>query len=130
LVKQSSIPNAGQGLFALKEFKKGAFLADYTGEVLTKNQLDQRYGPTEQDLAPYGFQVSKNKFIDSACERGITAYANSSPGHNNAAFSVSHGRVRLKATENINVGSEVFVDYGDDYFAGPAIVHSTKKKKL
>ena len=52
LVKKSSIPNAGDGLYALKEFKQGEFIADYKGEVLTKAQRDERYGHTQQDLAP------------------------------------------------------------------------------
>ena len=83
LVKKSSIPNAGDGLYALKEFKQGDFIADYKGEVLTKAQRNERYGHTNKDLAPYAFQASQNKIIlDNACHRYIGAYANSKPNHN------------------------------------------------
>lgn len=131
LVKKSSIPNAGDGLYALKEFKQGEFIADYKGEVLTKVQRDERYGRTQQDLAPYAFQASQNKIIDSACHRYIGAYANSKPNHNNATFSVHQGKVKIKATKKIKVGDEVFLSYGASYFThGQGTTHTTKKNKI
>jgi hypothetical protein len=131
LVKKSSIPNAGDGLYALKEFKQGEFIADYKGEVLTKAQRNERYGHTQQDLAPYAFQASQNKIIDSACHRYIGAYANSKPNHNNATFSVHQGKVKIKATKKIKVGDEVFLSYGASYFThGQGTTHTTKKNKI
>ena len=59
-VKVSSIPDAGRGLFATRDFP-------YLGEILTKTQLDVRYGGT----APYTLKVSSNIFMDSACLRGL-----------------------------------------------------------
>ena len=51
----------GKGLFALQPFKKGARLCDYTsapteepfGELITKEQLDERYGEGKYDYGPY-----------------------------------------------------------------------------
>ena len=130
LVKKSTIQNGGEGLFALKEFKVGDFIADYKGDTLTKTQRDNRYGNTKGDVAPYGFQVSQNKIIDSACQRYLGAYANSKPNHNNASFSVHQGKVKIKASKKIKVGEEIFLAYGASYFThGQQATHTTKKKK-
>ena len=64
LVKKSSIPNAGDGLFALKEFKQGEFIADYKGEVLTKAQRDNRYGSrTARPSSPLHIRPNLSKQI-------------------------------------------------------------------
>ena len=118
-------------MYALKEFKQGDFIADYKGEVLTKVQRDDRYGHTNKDLAPYSFQASQNKIIDSACQRYLGAYANSRPNHNNATFSVHQGKVKIKAIKKIKVGDEVFLSYGASYFThGQGTTHTTKKNKI
>jgi SET domain-containing protein len=133
-VKRSTIAGAGEGLFALKDFKRKDLIAKYEGEVLTKAQTNTRYGNTQQDLAPYGIQASKNKIIDASCKRGVASYANSKPNHQNATFSVYQGHeVRLIASKNIKKGDEVFVSYGRDYFnhgGGGDTSHKTNKHKL
>ena len=43
-VRTSQIPNAGQGVFATQLIEENTTLAPYRGEVLTKQQMDARYG--------------------------------------------------------------------------------------
>ena len=73
--KPSLIPDAGLGLFATREFPPGCHLTSYLGEILSKVQVDARYG---DDLftVPYAVSVSADIIIDSACLRGIGSYAN------------------------------------------------------
>jgi SET domain-containing protein len=131
-VKPSTIPNAGLGLFACKYFNRDDIIAPYNGELLTKQELNDRYGRTDGDYAPYGLRMSENKFMDCACERGVASYANANPNNNNAKFAVDNTRntVNLRATRPIRVGEEIFVYYGNTYFRRNRPPHSTVKKKI
>ena len=56
-IKPSSIPGAGFGLFAVRDFEPNSRLAPYLGEVLSKAQLDARYGDSHF-TAPYALQIA------------------------------------------------------------------------
>ena len=43
LVQDSTIPDAGMGLFAATFIEKGSYLFDYTGEILTEDDYFYRY---------------------------------------------------------------------------------------
>ena len=111
-IKDSTIPNAGLGVFATKPFAVNEAISPYIGETLTKTQMEERYG---QDVAPYALKLSKNRFIDSACKRGTGSFINTKPGHNNARFSVHHTSATVRATRPIPAGKEIFVTYGPRY---------------
>ena len=73
----------GKGLFATNGasngdvvFKNAERIIKHNGEVLDKAELDDRYGGNDKDIAPYGFQVNKNKHVDSACLRSAGSLAN------------------------------------------------------
>lgn len=128
-LKKSSIPNAGKGLFAVKEFRKQDLIVPYGGETIDREELEERYGA---DTAAYAFQLQKNLFLDAACVRGVGSMANTNPGHNNARIKVK-GRERreagLYATKKINIGDEILASYGPyvrDYVSGN-LRHEPKK---
>jgi hypothetical protein len=134
-VKDSTIPNAGKGLFAVRGFRKNDKITEYTGIVLTKSQIDQLYGKLDQDLSPYAVQISEDLFMDSSCARSIAAFANDSKSHNNAKLSTNRltNRVFLRAIKNINPQDEIFTSYGENYFQNndlPKPVFSTSSRKL
>lgn len=115
-IRPSTIPGAGLGLFALQEFKNNDLIVPYKGELLTKDQVDERYGA---GLAKFVLQINKNTYIDSACSRGTGSFINTNPGNNNSRFSVYSGRggyppgASVRATKQIHIGAEIFVDYGE-----------------
>lgn len=124
-VDQSKLNSQMQGLFVCSNnhganeivFRKGDEICPYFGEIINKKTLSDRYpGDT---TAPYALQISKNRFIDSACLQSIGAKANtaSSGFRNNARFSISHKLpyARIVATGNIRNGDEVLVSYGSQY---------------
>lgn len=120
-VKTSTIPNAGRGLFAKQTFKYGDHIVDYTGEVLTKEQLDARYG---EGLAPYALELKKGLYVDAANESlsSLGRFANDVRGtkkKTNARFSYSSKKqtARLVATRIIHPGDEIFVSYGAGYWS-------------
>jgi SET domain-containing protein len=135
-VKTSTIPESGLGLFARKEFQKNELIAPYNGQLLTKHELDARYGSEDKagDFAPYAVQMSRDKYMDCACERGIGSYANAHNSRNNNsryAIQNTNNTVVLRATKKIREGQEIFVSYGRNYFKpNNAHFHNLKKKVL
>jgi hypothetical protein len=122
--KSIKIPEAGFGLFSYgkKEndivFKKNDKIADYFGNLYTKAENDELYGSARNDVAPYTYKTSANKYLDSACTRSTAAFANDNRGNANAQFKndTSRGKVTLRAKKNIRNNEEIFVSYGPTYF--------------
>jgi hypothetical protein len=121
-IRKSTIPNGGLGLFAYKEytadntiiFKKGDKICEYEGELLTAEQINERYhGLT----APYSVALNQNQFVDSSLERGIGSLSNTKPNHNNASFVIDNRnhKASIKATVNIKQNQEIFLSYGRSY---------------
>lgn len=120
-IKESTVANAGKGLFAVDPmssdnndiiYKKGETIVKYFGEIINLNELIERYA---DKTGPYVVQMSQNKYMDGAKKRGIGSLANTLPNHNNATLSVSHNSVSLKATKNIKNGDEILLSYGRGY---------------
>ena len=84
-IKESTIPNAGLGVFAYQpdvtKRNKPVFSPKkfsnliYEGDVLTEAQLNDRYGAGETFSGPYILQSNK-KFVDSSCNRGVVSMIN------------------------------------------------------
>ena len=119
-IRPSLIPGAGRGLFAVRDFKKNVKLTPYVGEMLTKRELESRYG--SESVAPYALLITNNKYIDSACVRGVGAYANAAlkEGEANARLSVNKPKAKawLVSTRKIVCGEEIIIDYGESYWKG------------
>ena len=116
VIKTSTIPNAGMGLFATWSpdlgnkadyidrkkpiFKKDMDVCYYGGEVLTQEELNTRY-PGEK-LAPYAISVTisgKIFTVDAACIRGAGSMVNDSKTPNQNAKLV-HRRVRTSEKDS------------------------------
>ena len=140
-IKPSGVPNAGKGLFAMSKnpndnnailFKTGDTIIEYDGEIITQQQLNNRYdSATHQYTAPYGLKV-QNRIEDAACRRGVGSIANHGDSrHSNARFSRSNtGQpVKLFATKNIRNGDEILVNYGRSYRFNEPTSHTTKPSR-
>lgn len=131
-VKNSTIPNAGKGLFAIRTKKKGLTetqlhkpvfrknenIAKYTGDVVTEAELDARYGGDVNYTAPYALLMN-GVIIDAGCNRGIASIANHKPPSQANSEFTETGKIR--ATKNIYDGREIFVDYGPNYQFHPNV---------
>ena len=128
-IQPSTIPEAGKGLFAIRRFERGALIAPYKGEVYkNRRELEQATGTNTaeaRDLtAEYVIGTENDKFINAYATNSSPArYANHKEGHDrghlaNAKFweDGSNHEVWLRATRPIAAGSEIFVDYGRDYW--------------
>lgn len=112
MMKRSTIPNAGNGLFATKNFRKDQVIIPYKGERLTLAAKERKY---PNDDAKYLFQLGKNSFIDAAdpSKSNLARYANHKPFAEANAKLTTKGNITAKKA--IKAGSEIFVSYGSGF---------------
>ncbi len=118
-VKTSQIPNAGKGLYTKVAIAKGERIIEYTGKVTSWKDADHMDGDN-----PFIFYVTDDYVIDgSKMKNAIAKYANDARGltkvrglSNNSEFEEDGTKVYIVATKDIPAGSEIFVDYGPDYW--------------
>lgn len=106
VVKKSK--NRGLGLFAGENIKKGRFIIEYTGEVITNDEANKRKGQ-------YLFTLNKKFTLDGKDRKNIARYANYSC-RPNAEADVKKMRVFISAIRNISKGEEIVYDYGKEFF--------------
>lgn len=125
-VKQSTIPNAGKGLFAFDAtkgandiiFRANDKITDYNGVVKTHEQIDQQYGDY---TAPYAIRLDREHAVDAGDKRGVGSLVNhKSYSRTNCKLALKrqNGRIigcQVIATKVIRNGQELFAFYGNDY---------------
>lgn len=115
-VRESSIKEAGLGLWAVRDFPADAYLFNYDGERLTKNDYDARY--EQAGIGVYGIAVNKKTVIDarttsSGVARYICTYQGSGKKKNVQYFS-DFGIVEIWTLRAIKAGEELLGDYGKE----------------
>ena len=126
LVKRSNLAGAGKGLFATK-------IGSYRGEVISKAQLNNRYGQGQNANAPYALSArNTQRILDAGCERGILSIANSgrTRAQCNARYSEQMKQdrtINVFATKRINAGDEILIWYGPGYWASAGNSRHTTK---
>jgi len=101
---------AGLGLFATKPMKRGDFIIEYTGELISTKEADRRGGK-------YLFVVSDAQTIDGKGRENTARYINHSCAPNaEAELDEDELRVRIYAKKKILPGEEILYDYGKEYW--------------
>lgn len=130
VIKTSTIPNAGLGVFVKNihkgnnevVFKTGDRICAYDGEVITQEVADHRYG---NNTAVYGVSLHNHMVEDGALRRGIGSLINHKPSHANCRLSINaHNRCQIIATKNIRNNTELFLSYGRSYKLNEPNVHT------
>ncbi len=107
VVKRS---NAGLGLFATAPYKRGDFIIEYTGELISTDEANRRGGQ-------YLFVVSDEKTIDGKGRENTARYVNHSCKPNaEAELDEDELRVRIYAKKKILPGEEIVYDYGKEFW--------------
>lgn len=117
VVKRSTIPGSGKGLFTKQMISKGTRIVEYKGRVTSWK--DVKY--TEN---AYIYYVNRNHVIDAERnKKALARYANDARGSkkmkgvtNNSKFVKDGLRVFIESTKPIPPGSEIFVGYGKEYW--------------
>jgi len=138
-LQRKRVPGKGFGLFAKdpKEkahaivFRQRQWIAPLGGEVVTKGEMDRRYG---QHNAPYGVQITKDLFADGLGERGVGCNANTIMGKplkdgrlpsiasgTNAWIKIRNRSPWLQVQDHkvIRNGQEILNSYGKSYLDEP-----------
>ena len=138
LLKKSQIPSSGKGLYTSRAIPANTDITEYTGAFVP---LDV-YARTNSG---YGVAVKDGTMVIDAnsTQHGIARYANDCrpedvvaghcPGNNAYIFEYgSEGdrppKLTLRTSEPLEAGSEIFVDYGGNYWKEDATKHANKKK--
>jgi SET domain-containing protein len=102
----------GLGLFAIEHIKKRAFIAEYSGELITTAEAERR----EARSLRYLYEINSRWTVDGSTRRNIARYANHSCRPNAESDTTRDRKVILRAIKNIKPGDEITYDYGSDYF--------------
>ncbi len=119
VVKKSTMPGAGKGLFTKGFIAKDTCIIEYKGTVSTWKEVDHNDGKNS-----YVFYVNRNCVIDAANHYDeLARYINDARGltrikgiTNNARYAIVKKRVFVYADKNIPAGAEIFVGYGKGYW--------------
>ncbi|MEJ7626824.1 MAG: SET domain-containing protein-lysine N-methyltransferase [Ferruginibacter sp.] len=129
VVKRSTIPGSGKGLFTKISIDKGTDIVEYKGRISNWEDANHAGGDNA-----YIFYINRNHVID-ALKRltALARYANDALGlkkvkgmTNNCIYVTKEKKVYIKSTKDIAAGSEIFVDYGKDYWD---VIRKNKSEK-
>lgn len=118
-VKKSTLPNAGKGLFTKVFIPKGTLIVEYKGKITTWKDVKDDDGKNG-----YIFYVKRYHVIDALpTKKPLARYANDARGltrikgvTNNCDYITKGLKAYIESKKNIEAGSEIFVDYGPDYW--------------
>jgi SET domain-containing protein len=120
VIKKSTLAGAGKGLFTRKFIPKGARIVEYKGNRVTWKEVekmpDYRNG--------YAFYITSQCVIDAFnYKKAKGRYANDAKGisrtkgiNTNSEYVTEARRCYIEAIRDIAPGSEIFVEYGAEYW--------------
>lgn len=119
IVKKSSLPNAGKGLFTTVAIPKGKRIVEYKGTRTTWKEVEDDDGKNG-----YIFYITRNNVIDALPHKeALGRYANDARGmskidgiRNNSEYIIDKGRCYIDSMRDIPAGSEILVSYSADYW--------------
>lgn len=121
VVKHSTIPNSGKGLFTKKFISKGTRIVEYKGKKTTWKDVD-----IDEGRNGYIYYINRNHVIDAMpFPKYLGRYANDAQGMskvkgitNNCRYvaDMDTMRVYIEAVKDIPAGGEILVQYGKEYW--------------
>ena len=123
IVKKSQLPKSGKGLYTTHDIKKDELVCEYEGEKLTWKECLAR-NQAQKGKGGYYFFINAKNCVDAQYTLwALGRYANDAAGpgrvnglRNNCVYKVIKGKPYIKATRNIQAGSEILVRYGKEYW--------------
>lgn len=119
VVKTSTIPNSGKGLFTKVFIPKGTKIVEYKGKISIWKDVKHDEGRNG-----YIFYVNRNHVINAwPTPKALARYANDARGIgrikgllNNCEYATEGTKAYIEAKKDIPAKAEIFVDYGADYW--------------
>eukprot|EP01138_Halocafeteria_seosinensis_P004417 gb/GECG01004518.1/.p1 GENE.gb/GECG01004518.1/~~gb/GECG01004518.1/.p1 ORF type:complete len:1186 (+),score=120.24 gb/GECG01004518.1/:1-3558(+) len=117
LVGQSSIPNAGFGLFAGQDIEKGELVEEYQGEIVSQIEAERRGSIYDFLNRSYIFDLNDDVCLDATRKGNKMRFANHSKSPNCYARKLTvSGRsaIGIFAAKHIYAHEELFFNYNYD----------------
>jgi len=126
-VRQSSIPNAGLGAFALQPFKAGELIGHYKCNVVPSSSTSAWHyvwGTNDTHLCDGEDIPNHNplRYVNSISILETCDSQNVNPRVETGPYKPAESPLRYYAIRDIEVGEELFVDYGAGYFRNPDLL--------
>jgi SET domain-containing protein len=120
IVKKSTLPGAGKGLFTKVFVPKGTRIVEYKGQIVTWKEVAKM----ADDRNGYVFFFNNKHCIDAwKTKKGVAHFANDARGivrvegvKNNSEYVTEKKRCYIEASKDIPAGAEILVGYGAEYW--------------
>ncbi len=120
VVKKSTLPGAGKGLFTKVFIPKGTRIVEYKGQIVTWKEVEKM----ADDRNGYVFFFNNKHCIDAwKTKKGVAHFANDARGivriegiRNNSEYVTEKKHCYIEAMRDIPSGSEILVGYGAEYW--------------
>lgn len=114
----------GWGAFALEPIRKGEFLYEYTGALISDDEAERRGNIYDVMAISFLFDVNSDEVVDATRKGNKSKFANHKAleaANCEAKILLVNGehRIALYAREDIQVGEELFFDYGYTHETAP-----------
>lgn len=112
-VKQSTIPNAGRGVFATRNLKRGDIATEYVGQFVLRKPTDKEYALQVKG----GFIDGERNPTSSACLGSLInrEYRVLNLRKNIVFEEIGHRRAVAKVIKKIKAGEELITTYSRQY---------------
>ena len=118
VVKASTLPGSGKGLFTKKFIPRGTRIVEYKGRMTTWNEVKN-----DADNG-YIYTIDNQHVIDAKNSvKTFGRYANDARGlvkikgvSNNSTYVNDGNKVFIESIKDIPAGGEILVSYGKDYW--------------
>ena len=120
MVKESTLPGAGRGLFTKVAIAKGTRIVEYKGKLVTWKEVEKM----ADDRNGYVFFFNSKNCIDAwQTKKSVAHFANDAMGiarvegvRNNSEYVTENKRCYIEASKDIPKGAEILVGYGAEYW--------------
>ncbi len=120
IVKKSTLPGAGRGLFTKIAIAKGTRIVEYKGKLVTWKEVEKM----ADDRNGYVFFFNSKNCIDAwQTKKSVAHFANDAMGiarvegvRNNSEYVTEKKRCYIEASKDIPAGAEILVGYGAEYW--------------
>ncbi|HLA54298.1 MAG TPA: SET domain-containing protein [Flavitalea sp.] len=119
VIKRSTIPGSGKGLFTKKEIPKNSKIVEYKGRVSSWKEADHRNGENG-----YVYYIKRDHVVDALpFKNALARYANDAKGlcrvkgiNNNSEYVEEGLKVFIVSRKKIPKNGEILVAYGKEYW--------------